>query len=239
MVRWLRYVGLHVVSNEVLLHFCLHGKLVEGFEYAEQWAQAFACSYLRVGRTTPEPYRLTSSRYKFISRCLHYHIEKKNRSWNKNRYRSSIDYLKNCDPWSSINPEGGHSTFFQVGVCSPDFRSVGLANWYLPLKRGACELKMSQFWGLWAENFQIWKRISTFKLDYLIYGLYLYGLLALTPKDLYRAFNARNVGLYKMSFNARNVGLYKMSLHINAALLYVFSLDEVTEETLWHSIHSH
>ena len=23
---------------------------------------------------------------------------------------------------------GGHSTFFQVGVCGPDFRSVGLAN---------------------------------------------------------------------------------------------------------------
>ena len=49
------------------------------------------------------------------------------------------------------NDPGGHSTFFQVGVCGPDFRSVGLANWHLPLKRGlvsgkfpnlgACELK--------------------------------------------------------------------------------------------------
>ena len=26
------------------------------------------------------------------------------------------------------DPRGGHSTFFQVGVCGPDFRSVGLAN---------------------------------------------------------------------------------------------------------------
>ena len=26
-------------------------------------------------------------------------------------------------------------------MCCPDFRSVGLANCYLPLKRGACELK--------------------------------------------------------------------------------------------------
>ena len=51
---------------------------------------------------------------------------------------------------------GGYSTFFQVGVCGPDFRSVGLANWHLPLKRGACERKISKFGGLWAENFQIW-----------------------------------------------------------------------------------
>ena len=65
-----------------------------------------------------------------------------------------------------IATPGGHSTFFQVGVCSPDFRSVGLANWHLSLKRGACELKMSKFGacelkiskfgGLWAENVQIW-----------------------------------------------------------------------------------
>ena len=45
--------------------------------------------------------------------------------------------------------------FFQVGVCGQDFRSVGLTNWYLPLKRGACELKISKFRGLWTENFQI------------------------------------------------------------------------------------
>ena len=55
---------------------------------------------------------------------------------------------------------GGHSTFFQVGVCGPDFRSVGLANWHLPLKRGACERKISKFGGLRAENFQIWGLVS-------------------------------------------------------------------------------
>ena len=55
---------------------------------------------------------------------------------------------------------GGHSTFFQVGVCGPDFRSVGLANWHLPLKRGACERRISKFGGLWAENFQIWGLVS-------------------------------------------------------------------------------
>ena len=55
---------------------------------------------------------------------------------------------------------GGHSVFFQVGVCGPDFRSVGLANWHLPLKRGACERKISKFGGLWAENFQIWGLVS-------------------------------------------------------------------------------
>ena len=60
----------------------------------------------------------------------------------------------------TIAPRGGHSTFFQVGVCGPDFRSVGLANWHLPLKRGACERKISQFGGLWAENFQIWGLVS-------------------------------------------------------------------------------
>ena len=56
------------------------------------------------------------------------------------------------------NSPGGHSVFlylsFQVGVCGPDFRSVGHANWYLPLKRGACELKISKCGSLWAENVQ-------------------------------------------------------------------------------------
>ena len=56
----------------------------------------------------------------------------------------------------SLSPGGGHSTFFQVGVYGPDFRSVGLANLHLPLKRGACERKISKFGGLRAENFQIW-----------------------------------------------------------------------------------
>ena len=65
--------------------------------------------------------------------------------------------------WYLVNrgyPRGGHSTFFQVGVCGPDFRSVGLASWHLPLKRGACERKISKFGGLWAENFQIWGLVS-------------------------------------------------------------------------------
>ena len=47
-----------------------------------------------------------------------------------------------------FRPGGGHSTFFQVGVCGPDFQSVGLANGHLPLKRGACERKISKFGGL-------------------------------------------------------------------------------------------
>ena len=72
---------------------------------------------------------------------------------------------------------GGHSTFFQVGVSSPDFQNVGLANWYLPLsspdfrnvelanwylplKRGVCGLKISKFGGLWTENFKICGLVS-------------------------------------------------------------------------------
>ena len=54
---------------------------------------------------------------------------------------------------------GGTQLFFQVAVCGPDFWSVGLANWHLPLK-GACKLKISKFGGLWAENFQIWVKIE-------------------------------------------------------------------------------
>ena len=57
-------------------------------------------------------------------------------------------------------PPGGALNFFQVGVCGPDFRRVGLANWHLPLKRGACERKFSKIGGLWAENFQIWGLVS-------------------------------------------------------------------------------
>ena len=57
----------------------------------------------------------------------------------------------------TVSTRGGAlNFFFQVGVCSQDFRSVGLANCYLPLKRGACELKISKFGGLRAESFQIW-----------------------------------------------------------------------------------
>ena len=57
-------------------------------------------------------------------------------------------------------PGGTQLFFFQVVMCGPNFRSVGLANWYLPLKRGACELKISKFGGLWTENFQIWGLVS-------------------------------------------------------------------------------
>ena len=46
-----------------------------------------------------------------------------------------------CDI-NKIVAGGGALNFFRVGVCHPDFRSVGLANWYLPLKEGACELKI-------------------------------------------------------------------------------------------------
>ena len=45
-------------------------------------------------------------------------------------------------------------------MCGPDFLSVGLGNWYLFLKRGACELKISKFGGLWTENFKIWGLVS-------------------------------------------------------------------------------
>ena len=66
----------------------------------------------------------------------------------------------NCDQTRVYEADaqgGGSQLFFQVGVCGPDFQSVGLAKWYLPLKRGACELKMSQFGGLWAK---IWVKIE-------------------------------------------------------------------------------
>ena len=55
---------------------------------------------------------------------------------------------------------GGALNFFQIGVYGPDFRSVGLANWHLPLKRRACERKISKFGGLWAK---IWVKIEAVK----------------------------------------------------------------------------
>ena len=61
----------------------------------------------------------------------------------------------------------GGLNYFQVWVCGPDFRSVGLVNWSLPPQRGfvnwkfpklgSCELKMSKFGVFWTENFQIWR----------------------------------------------------------------------------------
>ena len=50
---------------------------------------------------------------------------------------------------------GGHSTFFQVGVCGPDFQSVGLANWYLPLQGRGLWTENIQIGGLWTKSFQI------------------------------------------------------------------------------------
>ena len=71
----------------------------------------------------------------------------------------AFKFNNNIQTWIIIiqSRGGGHSTFFQVGVCGPDIRSVGLANWHLPLKRGACELKISKFGGLWAK---IWVKIE-------------------------------------------------------------------------------
>ena len=51
-----------------------------------------------------------------------------------------------------VKSRGALNFFFWVGVCGPDFLSEGLANWCLPLKRGACELKFSKFGGLWTER---------------------------------------------------------------------------------------
>ena len=52
-----------------------------------------------------------------------------------------------------------HSTFFQVGCAAQIFVhcSVGLANWFLPLKEGSCELKISKFGGMKAK---IWVKIE-------------------------------------------------------------------------------
>ena len=43
------------------------------------------------------------------------------------------------------NRQGGTQPFFfQVGVCDPDFQTVGLVNWSLPQKEGSWELKISK-----------------------------------------------------------------------------------------------
>ena len=38
----------------------------------------------------------------------------------------------------------GHSTFFQVGVCGPDFRSEACELIFASDREGACELKISK-----------------------------------------------------------------------------------------------
>ena len=58
-------------------------------------------------------------------------------------------------PWA---PGRGHSTFFfffQVGVCDPDFRSVGLVNWFS--ERGRLWTEIFKFTGLRAK---IWAKIE-------------------------------------------------------------------------------
>ena len=85
-------------------------------------------------------------------------------------FRSNFQRFRPTRNFTTTDP-GGHSTFIQVGVCGPDFQSDGacelimcfwkrgLVNWKFP-NLGACELKISKFGGLWAENFQIWGLVN-------------------------------------------------------------------------------
>ena len=112
-----------------------------------------------------EPWKWHLSQYWVLIKQVHFALERSH--LHDGLLSHSIEMLTNY--WITFKPTktiwrnifrswrptskpggGGHSTFFQVGVCGPDFRSVGLANWHLPLKRG----------GLWAENFQIWGLVS-------------------------------------------------------------------------------
>ena len=88
--------------------------------------------------------------------------------WNWSKHRGlGVDVSGNdqCIEGESGEREG-HQFFFQVGVCGPDFQSVGLANWSWPLnmmKEGSCELKFSNLglesinlgktWGCTGQNF--------------------------------------------------------------------------------------
>ena len=84
-----------------------------------------------------------------------------NVAWN------SVPYGRPCDSKSFIpilcsgrwNEEPGDEEkgVFQERVCGPDSGSVVLANWFLPLKEKACELKFSKFGGLRAK---IWAKID-------------------------------------------------------------------------------
>ena len=84
-----------------------------------------------------------------------YTINKKNENWilpTSNSFCLIASHLV-------VQPgiPGGHSTFFLGRGVRPGFlKWGGLVNWSLPLKDGACELKISKFGGLWIENFQIW-----------------------------------------------------------------------------------
>ena len=92
----------------------------------------------------------------------HKHIQLLKRIHLKRRRQNQRALLLNVldSFFRDRSPLGGTQLFSGRGVCGPDFRSVGLANWHLPLKRGACERKISKFGGLWAENFQIWGLVS-------------------------------------------------------------------------------
>ena len=69
--------------------------------------------------------------------------------------------------WGLSAGGGALNFFFSGRGVRPGFPSVGLANWYLPLKRGlvnwkfpnlgACDLKISKFGGLWAKT---WVKIE-------------------------------------------------------------------------------
>ena len=104
--------------------------------------------------------RIMLAKDSFLSYYQNSHIQQACKHAPGHQYWLAHWYQWGNQPQYRPGVGGGHSTFFQVGVCGPDFRSVGLANWHLPLKREACERKISKFGGLWAENFQIWGFVS-------------------------------------------------------------------------------
>ena len=91
-----------------------------------------------------------------MTHLLCFHGDRRERERERERHDYLVMFVLvgyNLEPGGALN-------FFQLWVCGLDFRSVGLANWHLPLKRGACERKFSKFGGLWAENFKIWRLVS-------------------------------------------------------------------------------
>ena len=55
---------------------------------------------------------------------------------------------------------GGHSTFFSGRGVRPGFPKCRACELIFAYEKGACELKISKFGGLWAENFQILGLVS-------------------------------------------------------------------------------
>ena len=117
--------------------------------------------------------------------------ENKDNFWKmRENLRQFKAYLFNSDVlWSIQVPGGGHSTFFWVGMCGPDFHTWGFnIGRDFVVKVGSLELKFCEI--KLGQNFSFW----SWKLSFFC-QIFDFGIKIVTLKNGFRQVNYASTGL--------------------------------------------